>query len=369
MAAAQAALFSQVCRVYAPDLPAAHDRGARLGPDHAWPTSRPHTTASGRLRRLPGQLQPRPGRGLHRPLAGRDAPRRPAPLRGRSEAGRAEAARLGAADGRQRDGGRRTADGRRLRQHPGLRVRRARPAASSPTRASRRRHRRTRRSGASAGALAMLPHPQTGTQQILCVNPAAPGEPGALIPVLPDREIVRLAGGPKPAPTTAFVSYPNALTAQCRTSGDATWLQVTRAASARATPTLSGSEGPAWGLHDLDMSLALGNLVDSSGPRPPPSCGSWRPNRTRHPTHPPRVRRGRHWARRGATSLVRATRRLDPRANAGGRARPAGRHRDGSPVPAGGSDPPGRRARRHPPRRRGRRTGPSRTPPTSRACG
>ena len=68
--------------------------------------------------------------------------------------------------------------------------------------------------------------------------------------------------GPKPAPTTAFVSYPNALTAQCRTSGDATWLQVTRMASARATPTLSGSEGPGWGLHDLDMSLGLGNLVD-----------------------------------------------------------------------------------------------------------
>ncbi len=116
--------------------------------------------------------------------------------------------------------------------------------------------------GRVTGAAGMLPIPRSGTQQILCVNPAAPGGVGTLLPYFPTTDVVRLADGPRPAPTTAFVSYPDALTARCQTSGDATWLQVTRVASAPATPTLTGSEGPAWGLHDLDVSLALGNLVD-----------------------------------------------------------------------------------------------------------
>jgi hypothetical protein len=116
--------------------------------------------------------------------------------------------------------------------------------------------------GRVKGALGMLPIPKTGAQQILCVNPAAPGRSGTLLPFFPTAEVVKLADGPKPAPTTAFVSYPNALTAQCRTRGDANWLQVTRVASAGATPALSGSEGPTWGLHDLDVSLGLGNMVE-----------------------------------------------------------------------------------------------------------
>ena len=116
--------------------------------------------------------------------------------------------------------------------------------------------------GRVTGALGMLPVPRTGTQQILCVNPAAPGGTGPLLPYFSAADVVKLAGGPEAAPTTAFVSYPNALTAQCQTSGDASWLQVTPVAPARGTPRLSGSEGPAWGLHDLDVSLGLGNLVE-----------------------------------------------------------------------------------------------------------
>ncbi len=116
--------------------------------------------------------------------------------------------------------------------------------------------------GRVMGALGMLPITKTGTQQMLCVNPAAPGGSGTLLPYFPTVEVEGLADGPRPAPTTAFVSYPNALTAQCQTSGDATWLQVTRLATAPATPALSGSEGASWGLHDLDVSLGLGNLVE-----------------------------------------------------------------------------------------------------------
>lgn len=115
--------------------------------------------------------------------------------------------------------------------------------------------------GRVGGALGMLPIPTTGVQQILCVNPAAPGKTGALLPYFPTADVVKLAGGPVPAPATAFVSYPNALTAECQSDGDATWLQITRSSAAPSTPTLAGSEGPSWGLHDLDVSLALGNLV------------------------------------------------------------------------------------------------------------
>lgn len=116
--------------------------------------------------------------------------------------------------------------------------------------------------GRVQGALGMLPIPTTGAQQILCVNPAAPGKAGALLPYFPTADVMKLAGGPVPTPATAFVSYPSALTAECESDGNATWLQITRLSAAPFTPTLAGSEGPTWGLHDLDVSLALGNLVE-----------------------------------------------------------------------------------------------------------
>jgi len=111
-------------------------------------------------------------------------------------------------------------------------------------------------------ALGMLPIPTSGAQKILCVNPAAPGRSGDLLPYFATPDLARLAHGPEPAPDTTFVSYPNALTAECKSDGDATWLQITRLSAAPSTPTLEGSEGPSWGLHDLDVGLALGNLVE-----------------------------------------------------------------------------------------------------------
>ena len=112
------------------------------------------------------------------------------------------------------------------------------------------------------GALTMLPLPRSGRQQLLCVNPSAPGGTGTLLPVFPTAAVAALVGRPDPVRTTPFVAYPGAFTAECRTNGDATWLQVTPASKARAIPVLTGSEGPAWGLHDLDVSLGIGNLVE-----------------------------------------------------------------------------------------------------------
>jgi hypothetical protein len=89
--------------------------------------------------------------------------------------------------------------------------------------------------------------------QVLCTNPAAlAGGPGPLVPYFPSEGTV----------STPWVSYPNLYRAQCLTSGGATWLQVTDIAGARDNrPVVQQTAGPGWGLHDDDVNLALGNLV------------------------------------------------------------------------------------------------------------
>jgi hypothetical protein len=111
--------------------------------------------------------------------------------------------------------------------------------------------------------LTMFNFAKSDPQQILCVNPAAPGGgSAAILPYFPTADIAKLADAPTPTPTTPYISYPAEFTAECKTDGDAGWLQITRTGPAGSTPALSGSEGPSWGLHDLDVSLAIGNLVD-----------------------------------------------------------------------------------------------------------
>jgi hypothetical protein len=117
--------------------------------------------------------------------------------------------------------------------------------------------------GRVGGALGMFDFGETGPLQILCVNPALPdGGAAALKPYFPTAEVARLAGAPTPTPATPYISYPGEWTAQCKTDGDGSWLQITRTGPTGATPAFSGSEGPSWGLHDLDVSLALGNLIE-----------------------------------------------------------------------------------------------------------
>jgi hypothetical protein len=117
--------------------------------------------------------------------------------------------------------------------------------------------------GRVQNALRMLEDSKTGPQQILCVNPAAPGGGvAALHTTVPTGDLTKLAGAPKPLPTTAYTSYQNAFSGECKTSGDASWLEIARTGPADSTPAFAGSEGPGWGLHDHDVALALGSLVD-----------------------------------------------------------------------------------------------------------
>ncbi len=100
-----------------------------------------------------------------------------------------------------------------------------------------------------------LLHGQTTTAglQVLCVNPAAPGGGAATLePYFPT--------GTAPAPL--WVSYPDLYRAQCMSVGGATWLQVTTLTTPGDTrPIATETLGPTWGLHLLDINLALGNLV------------------------------------------------------------------------------------------------------------
>jgi hypothetical protein len=94
-------------------------------------------------------------------------------------------------------------------------------------------------------------------RRILCVNPAAPaGGPAPLRPYLPTR------GAAEPF-DTPFATSDGAITAECRTAGNASWLQVDvdPDREVRVSPEQLGN-GPAWGLHTGDVNLALGDLVD-----------------------------------------------------------------------------------------------------------
>jgi hypothetical protein len=87
-----------------------------------------------------------------------------------------------------------------------------------------------------------------------CSNPAAlAGGSGVLSPYLPSM-------GRYP---TAFVTYPGYLTATCRTHDGSAWLQVAyRRVPGDRRPVVPLTLGAAWGLHQVDVNLALGDLVD-----------------------------------------------------------------------------------------------------------
>jgi len=93
----------------------------------------------------------------------------------------------------------------------------------------------------------------TSGLQVLCVNPAAlGGGSGSLEPIFPaPRRVV--------AP---WVEYPDLYTARCESSGGATWLNIhTIRTPGDTRPVVTETIGPVWGLHLYDVNLALGNLV------------------------------------------------------------------------------------------------------------
>jgi hypothetical protein len=104
--------------------------------------------------------------------------------------------------------------------------------------------------------------------RVLCVNPASPsGGTGALDPYFSTTPLPgalgAVVGVGLPSAPTPWLAYPGLYTARCESSGGADWLQVD-------TTNIAGDErwvvsqvlGPAWGLHLVDVNIALGNLVE-----------------------------------------------------------------------------------------------------------
>ena len=100
--------------------------------------------------------------------------------------------------------------------------------------------------------------------QILCVNPAAPGGgSGVLRPYFPTTGLSLVEGGVGAVAATPFVSYPGEFSAHCESTGGATWLQIDRTGGANdVRPAVARSQSPAWGLHVVDVNIALGNLIE-----------------------------------------------------------------------------------------------------------
>ena len=119
---------------------------------------------------------------------------------------------------------------------------------------------------------------QTEGQRVACANPAEiDGSNGVLKPLLPAGAILldELAAPPpwaggSIAIDTPFVSLPGLLTAQCVDKGGFSYLAITVNADATDPRTdaingdviMDGKVQPQWGLHMIDMHLAMGNLVE-----------------------------------------------------------------------------------------------------------
>jgi hypothetical protein len=101
-------------------------------------------------------------------------------------------------------------------------------------------------------------------KQVLCTNPAAlAGGSGPLDPYLPTHLGRPQSATKLPPAATLWNSYPDLFTARCESSGGASWLQINDVRKAGDNRlALADSLGPEWGLHLYDGQIALGNLVD-----------------------------------------------------------------------------------------------------------
>ena len=88
----------------------------------------------------------------------------------------------------------------------------------------------------------------------LCVNPAAPGGGTATLQPF-------FLSTPAQQVSTPWVTYPALYRAHCTQAGGASWLQVD-AVNPGGRPVVGDPLGPRWGLHLVDVNLALGNLVE-----------------------------------------------------------------------------------------------------------
>jgi hypothetical protein len=120
------------------------------------------------------------------------------------------------------------------------------------------------RTTSDAGVRLLAPHNPSPNLRIMCVNPATPaGGTGILDPYLPSLVLSFMHAPGASTVRTPWVSFPHEYSARCETSGNATWLQVACVVARSDQASLLAHLGdPTLGLHVLDVNIALGNLVD-----------------------------------------------------------------------------------------------------------
>ena len=124
-------------------------------------------------------------------------------------------------------------------------------------------------------ASALFARPEDATMVVACTNPAAlAGGEAALSGYFDTEGRTVITQTPTQAWTlhgqpigTPLIRVVGLLTARCTTNGNATYLAVTvhRGPNSPASRDMQGDLTPPWGLHLVDMELALGNLVELVG--------------------------------------------------------------------------------------------------------
>jgi hypothetical protein len=104
--------------------------------------------------------------------------------------------------------------------------------------------------------------------QVLCVNPVSPKagtKPLGLEPYFQTMPFPGFLGPfavPVPSAPTPWVRFPDLYRAHCEQANGATWLQIDDiGSSSDMRPRVSDTLGPTWGLHLVDVNIALGDLV------------------------------------------------------------------------------------------------------------
>ncbi len=98
----------------------------------------------------------------------------------------------------------------------------------------------------------------TAGRRVICVNPAAPaGGRARLDPVVP------VPSEPGADDVVGFAEFTDSVDAECRSTPDFSWLDVGLVpGSTLPDSAFARGLGPAWGLHRVDVGIALGDLVD-----------------------------------------------------------------------------------------------------------
>ncbi len=109
----------------------------------------------------------------------------------------------------------------------------------------------------------------TAGRQVLCTNPASlGGGPGAVDTIFPTQPFaprnplsigIKLLGLTLPTAPTTWIHVPRSYRARCSSAGGASVLQISPLSGGQ---TPKASPDPTWGLHLMDVNVALGNLVD-----------------------------------------------------------------------------------------------------------